>query len=99
MQIVATTSDRFMDLPQEVSLINQERSNNKMYISLVEPRPTVYSEDKSLPSLPASVMNVMQTGRTASRHFASSPESAVEQGSIPFELAINGSYTLKISVK
>ena len=44
-------------------------------------------------------MNVMQTGRTASRHFASSPESAVEQGSIPFELAINGSYTLKITVK
>src|SRR5579884_1340470 len=99
MQSLASTSDRFMDLPQEVSLINQERSNNKMYISLVESRPTVYSEDKSLPSLPASVMNVMQTGRTASRHFASSPESAVEQGSIPFELAINGSYTLKITVK
>lgn len=99
MQTLASSSDRFMDLPQEVSLINQERTNNKLYISLVEPRPTVYYEDKSLPALPASVMNVMQTGRTASRHFASSPESAVEQGSIPFDLAINGSYTLKISVK
>ena len=99
MQSLASTSDRFMDLPQEVSLINQERSNNKMYISLVESRPTVYAEDKTLPSLPASVMNVMQTGRTASRHFASSPESAVEQGNIPFDLAINGSYTLKITVK
>ncbi len=99
MQSLASASDRFMDIPQEVSLINQERTNNKLYISLVEPRPTVYYEDKSLPALPASVMNVMQTGRTASRHFASSPESAVEQGSIPFDLAINGSYTLKITVK
>ncbi|MGA2595912.1 MAG: hypothetical protein ABSH09_02760 [Bryobacteraceae bacterium] len=99
MQSLASASDRFMDIPQEVSLLNQERTNNKLYISLVEPRPTVYYEDKSLPALPASVMNVMQTGRTASRHFASSPESAVEQGSIPFDLAINGSYTLKITVK
>ncbi len=57
-----------MDIPQTVSLINQERSNNKLYVSLVEPRPTVFYEDKTLPSLPASVMNVMQTGRTASRH-------------------------------
>ena len=47
MQSMATTSVRFMDLPQEVSLINQERTNNKMYISLVEQRPTVYAEDKS----------------------------------------------------
>ena len=99
MQSSVGAADRFMDLPQEVSLINQERTNNKLYISLIEPRPTVYYEDKSLPALPASVMNVMQTGRTASRHFASSPESAVEQGSIPFELAVNGSYTLKITVK
>ena len=99
MQSAATTSDRFIDIPQEVSLINQERTNTNMYISLIERRPTVYSEDKSLPSLPASVMNVMQTGRSASRHFASSPESAIEQGSIPFDLAITGSYTLKFTVK
>jgi hypothetical protein len=98
MQSLAN-ANRFIDIPQQVSLLNQERTNNKLYISLIEPRPTVYFEDKSLPSLPASVINVMQTGRTASRHFASSPESAVEQGNIPFDLAINGAYTLKITVK
>jgi hypothetical protein len=99
MQSVASASDRFMDIPQTVSLINQERTNNKLYVSLVEPRPTVFYEDKTLPSLPASVMNVMQTGRTASRHLVSSPESAVEQGSIPFDLMIDGSYSLKVTVK
>jgi len=99
IQTVAGLSERFMDIPQTVSLINQERSNNKLYISLVEPRPTVFYEDKALPSLPASVMNVMQTGRTASRHFVSSPESAVEQGSVPFDLMIEGSYSLRITVK
>jgi hypothetical protein len=99
MQSVAGMSDRFMDIPQTISLINQERSNNKLYISLVEPRPTVFYEDKTLPSLPASVVNVMQTGRTASRHLVSSAESAVEQGSIPFDLMIDGSYSLRVTVK
>ena len=99
MQTAAGMSDRFMDLPQTVSLINQERSNNKLYISLVEPRPTVFYEDKTLPSLPASIVNVMQTGRTASRHLVSSAESAIEQGSIPFDLMIDGSYSLRVTVK
>jgi len=99
MQSLAGMADRFMDIPQTVSLINQERSNNKLYISLVEPRPTVFYEDKTLPSLPASVVNVMQTGRTASKHLVSSAESAVEQGSIPFDLLIDGSYSLRVTVK
>jgi len=42
---------------------------------------------------------VMQTGRTASRHLVSSAENPVEQGSIPFDLVVNGSYSLKIQVK
>jgi hypothetical protein len=42
---------------------------------------------------------VMQTGRTASRRLVSSSESAVEQGSIPFELVVDGSYSLKVTVK
>jgi len=99
MQSVAGMADRFMDIPQTVSLINQERSNNKLYISLVEPRPTVFYEDKTLPSLPSSIANVMQTGRTASRHLVASAESAVEQGSIPFDQMIEGSYALRVTVK
>ncbi len=82
-----------------MSLINQERTNNRLYVSLVDPRPTVYSDDKTLPSLPSSVLNVMQTGRTASRHMMSSSESAVEQMAIPFDQVINGSYSLRITVK
>ncbi len=99
MQSAAGMMNRFMDIPQTVSLINQERSNNKLYVSLVEHRPTIYSDDKTLPSLPASVLNVMQTGRTSSRSMMSSAESAIEQMSIPFEQVISGSYSLRITVK
>jgi hypothetical protein len=99
MQSAAGMSDKFLDIPQTISLINQERSNNKLYVSLVEPRPTIFYEDKTLPSLPASVVNVMQTGRTASRSLVSSAESAIEQGSIPFDQLVEGSYSLRVTVK
>ena len=31
--------NRFIDLPETVSLINQERTNNKLYVSLVAGQP------------------------------------------------------------
>ena len=99
MQRAAAQGDRYMNLPETVSLINQERGNNQLYVSLVENRPTYYSDDKTLPALPASVLNVFQTERTASRALLGSGESAIEQLSIPFEQVVSGSYSLKITVK
>lgn len=99
MQSAAGLVNRFIDIPQTVSLLNQERSNNRLYISMVEARPTVYADDKTLPGLPQSVLNVMQSGSTQNRPFITSGESAIEQQSIPFEQVVSGSYSLKITVK
>src|SRR5689334_9751311 len=99
MQSLAGYMNRYMDLSETVSLINQERSNNKLYISLLEATPTAYYDDKTMPSLPASVLNVMQAGRTSNRPIVTSAESAFEQSSIPFDYVISGSYSLKITVK
>jgi len=99
MQSMAGAANRFIDLPETVSLINQERSNNKLYVSLLQSSPTAYLDDKTMPSLPASVLNVMQTGRAASRPVLTSPESATQQAAIPFDFVVNGSYSLKITVK
>jgi hypothetical protein len=96
---VASAGNRYLDIPQTVSLINQERSNNSLYVSLIETRPTYYSEEKTLPALPASVLNVMQTERIASRSLSGTPESAHEQFSIPFEQVVSGSYSLRITVR
>jgi hypothetical protein len=99
MQSAASFANRFMDLKETVSLLNQERSNDKLYVSLVQARPTVYSDDKTMPSLPASVLNVMQSGRAGSRSFVTSPESTAEQMAIPFDLVVSGSQSLRIIVK
>jgi hypothetical protein len=98
-QSVAGMANRFIDLPETVSLLNQERTNNRLYVSLVQSRPTFYEDDKTLPSLPASVLNVMQASRAASRPLVSSGDSTYEQTSVPFDFVVNGSQSLKITVK
>jgi hypothetical protein len=99
MQNIASSMNRFLDVPGTVSLLNQERSNNRLYVSLVESSPTAYYDDKRLPSLPSSVLNVMQAGNTPSRSMFTSPETAVEQMALPFDYVVTGSYSLRIHVK
>jgi len=99
MQHAAAAGNRYMDIPETVSLLNQERGANQLYVSLVEARPTYYSGDKTLPALPSSVLNVLETQRTASRTLVGSPESAEQQLAIPFDQVVSGSYSLKITVK
>jgi hypothetical protein len=99
LQNSAFAANRFLDIPETVSLLNQERTNNKLYVSIIEGRATYYAEDKQLPALPASVLNVLQTERTSTRSLPTVGETAIEQQAIPFDEAISGSYSLRIVVK
>ncbi|MFN0166051.1 MAG: hypothetical protein ACKV22_06435 [Bryobacteraceae bacterium] len=99
IQTVAGMANRYIDLPETVNLINQERSNSKLYVSLVQSAPTAYYDDKTMPSLPASVLNVMQAGRASNRALLTTPESTHEQTAIPFDYVISGSYSLKLNVR
>ncbi len=46
---------------------------------------TGYYEDKALPSLPSSILNVMQAGRTTTQPMLTQPESTAEQMSLDFD--------------
>jgi hypothetical protein len=97
-QSMAASLNNFVDIQQTVTALNQERANNRLYVSLIESQPTVYSDEKVMPSVPASVLNVMQSGRSATHQFVSTLESTVEQTSIPFDSVITGSFSLRIQV-
>jgi len=99
MQNAAVLGNRYMDIPETISLLNQERGNNQVYVSLVEGRPTYYADDKTLPSLPQSVLNVLQAERTSTRVLVGTPESATQQLAVPMDQMVSGSYSLKINVK
>lgn len=94
-----TGSSRFLTIPQTVSLFSQERSNTKLYVSLIEPRPTVFAEDKAMPSLPGSVLNVMQTGRTGNRMLPAVAETAAEQTELELDQVVSGAYSLRFTVR
>jgi hypothetical protein len=95
----AAMNNKNMDIPSTVSLLNQERDNNRLYVSLVQSRATFYSDDKTLPNLPSSIVNVMQTERNTSRSLVGTPESTEVQQSIPFDQVVSGNYSLRIKVK
>ncbi len=99
LQSVAAASSRYMDVPETVSLLNQERGNNRLYVSLVEGRATYFTDDKTLPSLPGSMVNLLQADHAASKSLAGTPETAQEQLSVPFDEMVSGSYSLRITVK
>jgi hypothetical protein len=99
MQNAAGFMNRFIDVPQAVSLLNQERTNNRLYVSLVQSSPTAYYDDKTMPNMPSSVLNVIQAGRASNRAMVTTPETASEQTSIPFDYVVTGSYFLRIHVK
>jgi hypothetical protein len=99
LQAAAGTANRFIDIDQTVSLLNQERSNSRLYFSIVEPRPTVFVDDKALTSLPASVLNVLQANRNPARPLVASPDSAAEQLTLDFDHVISGSISLRFTVR
>ena len=95
----ASLNNRGMDVPAVISVLNQERANNRLYVSLVENRATYFAEDKTLPNLPASIANVLQTERTTGRSLGASPDSTHVIESIAFDQVVSGNYSLRIHVK
>jgi hypothetical protein len=99
LQSAAVSSNRYLDLPETVSLLNQERGNNRLYVSVVQRRATYYSEDKTLPALPLSVLNVLQGQKSSGRALTGIAESAQEEFSLPFDQMVTGSFSLPIIVR
>ena len=54
MQSLTPMANRFMELAQTISLLNQERANNRLYATLLQPRPTVYTDDTNLNFKPST---------------------------------------------
>jgi len=89
---------RTLDLGQTVALLNQERVNDRVYLSLVTPRPTVYADDQALSSVPSSVLNVMQSGRPA-RPLLATAETSKVVGTIGMQQAVTGMISLRFVVR
>jgi hypothetical protein len=90
---------RKLDLASTISLLNKEHSNNRVYVSLLEADPEARVADKVMPTLPISIMNVMD-GMRGNQEMVVSGESSVDETSTaPLDYVVSGAQLLTVTVK
>jgi hypothetical protein len=87
-----------LDLNSTIELLNKEHLNDHLYVSLLEANPQATVEDKVMPAMPLSVMNVME-GMRATQQMVVLGESAVNESSTPVGYVVNGSQIISLTIK
>jgi hypothetical protein len=93
----SNTSRRF-DLGSTIALLNKEHENSRVYVSLLEANPQAMVEDKVMPTLPVSMMNVME-GMRGTQDMVVVGESSVNEASTPVDYVVAGAQVITIDVK
>ena len=89
---------RLPGLGQLINLLNRERRNNRVYVTLLQPSPTLLMEDKELPNAPISQLHVLDRGRTPGTSLLLR-ESTAGEWSVPMDRVIVGQFVLTLIVK
>jgi hypothetical protein len=89
---------RRLDLHSTIEMLNNEHLNDHLYVSLLEANPQATVEDKVMPAVPLSVMNVME-GMRATQEMVVFNESAVNESSTPVGYVVSGSQIISLSIK
>ncbi|HUA14425.1 MAG TPA: SpoIVB peptidase S55 [Verrucomicrobiae bacterium] len=90
---------RKLDLASTIAVLNKEHSNNRLYVSLLEADPEARVADKVMPTLPLSIMNIMD-GMRGNQEMIVSGESNVDETSTPpLDYVVSGAELLTVTVK
>src|SRR6202047_4315874 len=90
---------RRLDLASTIALLNKEHSNNRVYVSLLEADPEARVADKVMPTLPISIMNVMDGMRGNQEMLVSGESNVDETATAPLDYVVSGAQLLTITVK
>ncbi len=85
-------------LGELINLINRQRHNDRLYTTLLQPTPTMLVEDKELPNVPLSTINVLQQRDNPGRARLLW-ESTAGEWSVDMHQVIAGQHMLTITVK
>ncbi|MGO9124923.1 MAG: SpoIVB peptidase S55 domain-containing protein [Terriglobales bacterium] len=95
----APTFMRKLDLASTIAYLNKEHVNNRVYVSLLEADPEAMIADKVMPSLPLSIMNVME-GMRGTQDMVVSNESSVNEAATPaLDYMVSGAQLLTVNIK
>jgi hypothetical protein len=87
-----------LDLASTIALLNKQHANNQLYVSMLEPGPQAMIEDKVMPSLPLSIMNVMD-GMRGTQDMMVVGESSVSEASLPLDYVVSGAQVISLEIK
>jgi len=90
---------RKLDLASTIALLTKEHSNNRVYVSLLEADPEAMVADKVMPTLPLSVMNVMEGMRGTQEMVVLGESQVNEAATPPLDFAVAGAQVLTITIK
>jgi hypothetical protein len=85
-------------LDQLISLLNRERRNDRLYVGLFMPSPTIIWDDKELPNVPLSQINVID-GKPAPGSVQVLRESLASESSVPLGGPVSGVISLNLQVR
>ncbi|MGH9685858.1 MAG: SpoIVB peptidase S55 domain-containing protein [Candidatus Acidiferrales bacterium] len=93
-----TSQGQLPGLGELINLINRQRHNDHLYATLLQPTPTMLVEDKELPNVPLSAINVLDQRRNlgSARLLW---ESTAGEWSVDMHQVIAGQRILTITVK
>jgi hypothetical protein len=91
--------NRGLGLGPTIALLNRERANDRVYVSLIQSDPEAMVADKVMPTLPLSVMNVMENMRGTQDMVVIGESSVSEASTESLDYVVSGAQMLTISVK
>jgi hypothetical protein len=91
--------NRGLGLAPTIALLNKERANDRVYVSLLGSDPEAMVADKVMPTLPLSVMNVMENMRGTQDMVVLGESSVGEASTDPLDYVVSGAQMLTISIK
>jgi hypothetical protein len=98
MHRVTGPMSHHLDLGSTIAMLNKEHTNSEIYVSLLEANPSAMVEDKVMPTLPLSVMNVMD-GLRGTQDMIVVGESAVDGAATPVDYVVSGSQIITLTIK
>jgi len=91
--------NRGLGLAPTIALLNKERANDRVYVSLIDSDPEAMVADKVMPTLPLSVMNVMDNMRGTQDMVVLGESSVSEASTDPLDYVVSGAQMLTITIK
>lgn len=85
-------------LDQLIALLNRERRNDRLYVGLFAPAPTLVWDDKEMPNVPLSSINMID-GRPTPGSVQVLRESLASESSVPLGGPVAGIISLNLQIR